>query len=84
MQRDLADAATLRALLCAAALYVDEVSGQGFSPMRYILKKDALRTISDRLSNSESVEDGTITAVAYLAIEEVYYIKMYHPLSYCH
>ena len=84
LQRDLADAATLRALLCAAALYVDEVSGQGFSPMRYILKKDALRTISDRLSNSEYVEDGTITAVAYLAIEEVYYIKMYHPLIYCH
>ena len=71
----LVDAAILRSILCITALYIDLASGQGFTSAQYLLKRDAIRTISDRVSNAEAaVSDGTIAAVAYLAIQEVSYL----------
>jgi hypothetical protein len=68
-----ADAAVLHALLCVTALHIDVTDGKEFSPTRYALKRDAVRTIGERLSETESgVSDATITAVTLLAIEEVY------------
>jgi hypothetical protein len=69
--RGLGDAAILRSLLCATALHMDVWMGRRFSSQRHIHKSDAVRTIRQRLSDPESgVSDGTMTAVAILAIEE--------------
>lgn len=72
------DAAVLYSLLCVSALHIDVTDGRGFSPLRYALKRDAVRTISERLSDAQSgVSDETITAVTLLAIEEARFFLSY-------
>lgn len=71
LRMGLRDAAVMRALLCTTALHIDVTNSRGFSPRRYALKKDAIRTISDRLSDGSFVSDETITAVTLMAIDEV-------------
>ncbi|RFU33304.1 hypothetical protein B7463_g3023, partial [Scytalidium lignicola] len=71
LRMGLFDAAVLRSLLCVASLHMDVTDGNRFSSYRYILRRDAVRTISERLSDTESgLSDETITAVTLLAIEE--------------
>lgn len=72
-----ADAAVMRSLLCVSALHTDATSGVGFSSRRYALKRDAVHTISERLSDLPSgVSDEMITAVALLAVDEVSIFSM--------
>ena len=55
---------------------VNVPTNQGLSAPRHVLRRNAIRAISERLSDAESsISDETITAVALLAIEEVRYLN---------
>ena len=78
----LADAAVLRSLLCVTAHHIDVTDGKGVSSCRYALKRDAVRAISERLSDTQAgVSDETITAVTLLAIDEVSYVLVYQHVA---
>jgi hypothetical protein len=76
LQIGLADAAVLRSLLCVTAHHIDVTDGKGVSSCRYALKRDEVRAISERLSDTQAgVSDETITAVTLLAIDEVSFVS---------